>query len=368
MDFKDAIKQLSDRIVKQKELVHTEEATKHAFVMPFLQVLGYDVFNPLEVVPEFIADIGIKKGEKVDYAIIKDEKPIILIECKHWSADLDPHSSQLFRYFHTTKAKFAILTNGLESKFYSDLDEKNKMDEKPFFIFDLNDVRDNQIEELKKFHKNYFDTDTIVSTASELKYLGQLKSLLNVEFNNPSQDFVKHFAKQIYTAGIITQKILDQFTELTKKSTQLYINDLITERLKLALQKEETDQKNIAPVENLADAEEKNTITQDEIDSFNIVKSILRRHVPLGKISYRYAQSYFPINFEDNNRKPICRMHLGGSKKYIGLFNGDKHETKVELITLDDIFLHSEHLIKTVDGYVNHKEDHSPVGGMVAVK
>ena len=368
MDFKDAIKQLSERVIKQKELVHTEEATKHAFVMPFLQALGYDVFNPLEVVPEFIADIGIKKGEKVDYAIMKEEKPIILIECKHWSADLDPHSSQLFRYFHTTKAKFAILTNGLESKFYTDLDEKNKMDEKPFFIFDLNDARDNQIEELKKFHKNYFDTDTIVSTASELKYLSQLKSLLNTEFNNPSQDFVKHFAKQIYTAGIITQKILDQFIELTKKSVQLYINDLITDRLKLALQKEEADQKNLVPIENLMEAEEKITITQEEIDSFNIVKSILRRHVPLSKINYRYAQSYFPINFENNNRKPICRMHLSGSKKYIGLFNEDKHEVKVELTSLDDIFLHSEHLTRTVIGYVNHKEDNSSAGGMVAVK
>ncbi|HTJ14064.1 MAG TPA: hypothetical protein VL547_18630 [Dinghuibacter sp.] len=258
--------------------------------------------------------------------------------------------------------------NGFQGRNYTDLDEKNKMDEKPFFIFDLNDVRDNQIEELKKFHKNYFNTDTIVSTASELKYVSQLKALLNSEFNSPSQDFVKHFAKHIYTAGIITQKILDQFTELTKKSVQLYINDLITDRLKLALQKEEADQKNAIPAENSTETEEKNTITQEEIDAFNIVKSILRRHVPLSKIKYRYAQSYFPINFEDNNRKPICRIHIGGSKKYIGLFNEDKHETKVELTSLDDIFNHSEHLIRTVSGYIGQKGDHSSIGGMVAVK
>jgi predicted type IV restriction endonuclease len=97
MDFKDTIKQLAERILKHKELVLTEEATKHSFVMPFLQALGYDVFNPMEVVPEFVADLGIKKGEKVDYAIVKDGQPVILVECKHWSSDLNPHNSQLFR-------------------------------------------------------------------------------------------------------------------------------------------------------------------------------------------------------------------------------------------------------------------------------
>src|SRR5215207_4868836 len=123
MDFKDFIKQLGDRAAKMKDKILTEEATKNAFIMPFIQMMGYDVFNPLEVVPEFIADIGIKKGEKVDYAIIKDGNPIVLIECKHWSADLNPHNSQLFRYFHTTSAKFGILTNGIVYRWYTDLIE-----------------------------------------------------------------------------------------------------------------------------------------------------------------------------------------------------------------------------------------------------
>jgi len=113
MDFKDQVKQLGERVAKMKDKTHTEEATKNALIMPFIQVLGYDVFNPLEVVPEFVADLGIKKGEKVDYAIFQEDHPIILIECKHWSADLNPHNSQLFRYFHTTKAKFGLLTNGI---------------------------------------------------------------------------------------------------------------------------------------------------------------------------------------------------------------------------------------------------------------
>ena len=99
MDFKDTIKQLAERIDKLKDNIQTEEATKNAFIMPFINALGYDVFNPLEVIPEMNCDIGSKKGEKIDYAIIKDGEPIILIECKHWKQNLNLHDNQLLRYF-----------------------------------------------------------------------------------------------------------------------------------------------------------------------------------------------------------------------------------------------------------------------------
>ena len=130
MDFKDAIKQLSERVLKLKDNILTEEATKNAFIMPFINVLGYDVFNPLEVVPEMTCDIAMKKGEKIDYAIIKEGEPILLIECKHWAQDLNLHDNQLIRYFNVSKAKFGILTNGITYRFYTDLIEPNKMDEK----------------------------------------------------------------------------------------------------------------------------------------------------------------------------------------------------------------------------------------------
>ncbi len=174
MDFKDQIRQMGERVVKLKDQIFTEEATKNAFIMPFIQVLGYDVFNPIEVVPEFISDIGIKKGEKVDYAIFKDGHASILIECKHWKQKLDIHDNQILRYFNVSKAKFAILTNGIIYKFYTDLIEPNKMDEKPFLEFDITEIKDQQIEELKKFHKSYFDLANILSSASELKYTNEV--------------------------------------------------------------------------------------------------------------------------------------------------------------------------------------------------
>lgn len=132
MDFTESIKQFSERVSMLKDTVSTEEATKMSLVVPLFQLLGYDVFNPSEFCPEYIADVGIKKGEKVDYAILENGQPIILVECKSCSEQLDKHSSQLFRYSDFS-AKFGILTNGVISRFYTDLEESNKMDLVPFW-------------------------------------------------------------------------------------------------------------------------------------------------------------------------------------------------------------------------------------------
>jgi len=352
MDFKDEIKQFGERAEKLKSQINTEEATKNAFIMPFIKALGYDVFNPLEVVPEFIADIGIKKGEKVDYAIMKDGQPAILVECKHWGENLDPHNSQLFRYFHTTKAKFGLLSNGIIYRFYTDLIEPNKMDEKPFFEFNVTDIKENQIEELKKFHKSYFDIGNIQNTASELKYMNELKSIIGIEFQSPSEGFVKHFAKQIYQ-GVLTSKLTELFAGLTKRAVQQYVNDLITERLKSALKKEGDNENTNEDVkeETPLSQEKKVETTQEEIEAFLLVKTILRKKTKPDRIVYRDAQSYFAILLDDNNRKTICRLYLNSAKRYIGTFDEQKKEIRNEILTVDDIFLYSEILQKTVDNY-----------------
>lgn len=354
MDFKDQIRMLGERVMKLKDQVNTEEATKNAFIMPFIKELGYDVFNPFEVTPELVADIGIKQGEKIDYAIMQDGEPIILIECKHHAAPLNVNNaSQLFRYFHTTKAKFSILTNGVEYKFYTDLVETNKMDEKPFFAFNITDIKDNQIEELKKFHKAYYDFENIVTTASDLKYTFELKKLINSEFTNPSPEFVKHFAKQVYPS-VITAKVLEQFTNLTKKSLQQYISDMITDRLKSALTKEdEVTKEQEAELKSELSKEEASKVetTQEELEAFMIVKTILRQKISIKRIVYRDAQSYFAILLDDNNRKTICRLYLGGSKKYFVTLDEQKKEIKNEITSIDDIFGFSDALFKVVEGY-----------------
>ncbi|OFY12984.1 MAG: restriction endonuclease [Bacteroidetes bacterium GWE2_42_24] len=356
MDFKDYIKQIGDRVVKLKDQIHTEEATKNAFIMPFLQALGYDVFNPLEVVPEFISDIGLKKGEKIDYAIFKDGAPTILIECKHWAQNLSIHDGQLLRYFHVSKAKFGLLTNGIIYRFYSDLVDANKMDEKPFLEFNISEIKDNQIEELKKFHKTIFDAESIVNTASELKFINELKQLFQQEINNPSPEFVKHFARQVYPS-IVTAKVLEQFTILTKRSVQQHISDLITERLKTALTKEDeaTKEQEAIQAEQTKVEESKVVTTEDELEGFMIVKTVLRQKISVSRISHRDAQSYFAILLDDNNRKTICRLYLNGSKKYLAILDDQKKEIKNEISCIDDIFNFSDALLKVVENYDNSK-------------
>lgn len=336
MEFKDSVLQFSSRVEKLCPQIQTEEATKNALIMPFIQLLGYDVFNPFEVNPEFVADLGIKKGEKVDYAIMKEGKAIMLIECKHYSEKLDPHNSQLFRYFHTTSAKFGLLTNGINFRFYTDLISANKMDEKPFFEFKITEIKDNEIAELKKFHKSYFDIDNITNTASELKYLNEIRTLLTNELTAPSDEFVRYFAKKAYPS-MITQKVLEQFTTLTKRAFNLLISDSINDRLKSALKTETEQVVRLTDSSETAQAVNVET-TQEETDAFLIIKSILRKETDVKRIFLRDAQSYCAILLDDNNRKPICRLYFNGKKKYVEIPEGEKKFVKREIEGVDDLY------------------------------
>ena len=351
MDFKDTIKQLSERVQKLKDNILTEEATKNALIMPFINTLGYDVFNPLEVVPEMNCDIAMKKGEKIDYAIMKDGDPILLIECKHWQQDLKLHDNQLMRYFNVSKAKFGLLTNGIVYKFYTDLIEVNKMDSKPFLEVDITNLKDTQIEELKKFHKSYFDVGNILNTASELKYMGELKSVLAKEFSTPQPDFVRYIAKQVYD-GMINAKMLEQFTDLVKRSITSYINDLISERLNSALKTEEKKEFKEEETPMPFEEESKIITTEEEMESFFIVKSILRSTVDIQRVAYRDTQSYFGILLDDNNRKPICRLYFNSqSKKYLATFDKDRKEIKHEISSLDDIYKYQDDIRAIISLY-----------------
>lgn len=354
MDFKDSIKQLAERVEKLKENISTEEATKNAFIMPFINALGYDVFNPLEVLPEMVCDIAMKKGEKIDYAIMKDGEPILLIECKHWAQDLNLHDNQLIRYFNVSKAKFGLLTNGIIYKFYTDLKEPNKMDEKPFLEVDITDVKDNQIEELKKFHKSYFDIDNILSSASELKYMGELKNIIQREFNSPSTDFVKLLAKQVYE-GTMWQNVIDQFTPLVKKSISSYISDMISDRLKGALSAEES-QGNIQTEEVISEPitnDAKIVTTEEELESYRIIKAICREKVDVSRIFYRDTQTYFSILLDDNNRKCICRMYFNSSNKYVATIDENKKDVRHLIESLDDLYKYSQDYFNTIAMYEN---------------
>jgi len=355
MDLIDRIKDIAVRIPKQIDHIETEEATKNAFIMPMISALGYDVFNPMEVIPEFTADIGIKKGEKVDYAIKKDDDIIILIECKWSGSDLHKdHASQLHRYFAATETRFAILTNGIDYEFYSDIDEPNKMDSKPFFQFNILQFEDHQISELKKFTKSAFSLDDILTTASTLKYASEIKKILKEEIDSPSELFVRFFASKIYD-GRITQPVIEQFTNIVKEASTQFLNERISQTIKSALSGNQSD--TVSELSNeIEDVTESHSgkpgveTTQDEIDGYNIVRAILREIVEVKRITMRDTKSYCGILLDDNNRKPICRLHFNYSQKYIGVFSG-KNEERIEIDNVEGIFQYADRIKAIIAEY-----------------
>ncbi len=292
MDFIDEIRQFSEKAKNVISHLKTEEATKTALILPFLQILGYNVFDPLEVVPEYTADVGTKKGEKVDYAIMVGGKPAILIEAKPVTDSLAGHGTQLFRYFTTTPAKFAILTNGLVYKFFSDLQEPNKMDDQAFLEFNIIEPREALVAEVKKFHKETFNADDLFSAAANLKYSTQIRSIFESELKEPSDEFLRFLLRDVHP-GKITQGVLEKFRPLVKRTIGVYLSEMIGEKLKSAIATTmETEKRVAAEAETTEVADEdaskpKIMTTLEELEAFYTIKSILREVVDTKRITYK---------------------------------------------------------------------------------
>lgn len=348
--LEEKIKSFIERLDTMKNNISTEEATKTSLIMPFFSMMGYDVFNPTEFIPEFTADVGIKKGEKVDYAIVFNDEPVILIEAKSITEKLEKHDSQLFRYFGTTTAKFAILTNGRMYKFYSDLDEPNKMDTSPFLEIDLLNLSDNEITELKKFEKENFDVESILSAASDLKYYGMIKKLLKDEFLNPTDDFIKFVLSNGIYEGRLMQNVIERFRPIVKKSISQYLNELVNDKIKNALNIDNADLKSEVVHEEIPDEEEESGIvtTEEELQAFYIVKSIICNHIALERVTYKDTVSYFSIIVDGKVTKWICRLFFKDTVKYAIVPAGNENR-KYILESIDDIYKLADVLIQRIN-------------------
>ena len=307
MEFSNKISEFASRIKTIQDTLKTEEAVKTSIVMPFFQLLGYDIFNPYEFVPEFTADTGTKKGEKVDYAIVINGEPTILVEAKALDKDLNKHTNQLYRYFSVTKAKFAILTNGIIYKFYTDLEEPNIMDEVPFLELNLLNLNDASIEQLKKFSKNAFDIQCILDTASDLKYTAMIKKVLAEQLANPSDQFVKLIlGKGIYT-GVKTQAVIDKFKSMIQLSFNQYISDLVNDRIKSALNEAPTF---ASQTDIIQQTKKESDLTSKELSLLDAIKRIISSALPNEDFVYKKTERYLSIQLGNNSRKWICRVFL----------------------------------------------------------
>jgi predicted type IV restriction endonuclease len=361
MEIAERTQALALKIRKHKAGIETEEATKNAFVMPFIStVLGYDVFNPAEVIPEFTADVGTKKGEKIDYAVSHGEKIQLLIEVKKINDPLKiEHASQLYRYFAVTNARIAILTNGEVYQFYTDLDAPNRMDAKPFLVLDFAALDDTLLPELAKLTKESFDLDSVISAAGELKYIGQLKRVLAAQFKQPEDEWVRFLTTRVYD-GSFTQKVREQFVPLVVKAAGQFLNEQVNDRLKNALGGPDSyvsvssGAPEVDPVaeERPVDASGDVITTEDEIEGYRIVRAIVCSEVPVSRVVVRDTKTYCGILLDDNNRKPIARLWFNRAKKYLGVFDENKVETRVPIDDVQEIYRHAELLRRTVHRYL----------------
>lgn len=359
MDFIDEIRQFSKRVDSLKDNLTTEEATKTSLIMPFFALLGYDVFNPDEFVPEYTADVGIKKGEKVDYAILNNGEPVILIEAKWVKEELQKHDSQLFRYFGTSKAKFAILTNGITYRFYTDLEQTNKMDEKPFLEINMLDIKETQVAELKKFKKSAFSIDEIFNTASQLKYSNEIKNVFAQDLQNPSDQLIKYFLSSVYS-GQRTQNAIEKFRPIVKQSLNQFISEMMNDKIKTALGAEETQQLTSETSDTAADTAQTQAVkdapkivtTEEELEAYFIVKNMLRYDVPVEEITFKDNERYMAILHKNKTTRWICRLYFNGAKKFITVPDENKKDIRIDIDSVYDIEKYQDELVAALNRYL----------------
>ena len=309
MPLDDEIKAIAGRIPSLKDRLSTEEATKQSLVLPFLQALGYNVFDPIEVVPEYTADIGTKQGEKVDYAIMSDDAPVMLIECKKVSDKLTSSNpvSQLYRYFSTsTEIRIGLLTNGIRYQFFSDLDSPNVMDTAPFLEINLEELNPGALEQLSQFAKG-FNVDETVEAASRMRYISGMKQALARQYNQPEEDFVEWLGRRVYS-GRMTQAVKENFSNMTRRAFHEFVNERITATLRTAQDLAQIHEEEATPLQPESEGEgsgaSKIVTTAEELQAYDIVKDIVQDVVDTERVTLRDSQTY-------------CGIFLGGVVKVI---------------------------------------------------
>ena len=360
MDFIDEVKALAARVPGLLGHIVTEAGTRTSLVEPFIRALGYDTSDPTEVVPEFGANVkvpGVNQDKHVDYAIMKDGKPIILIEVKQHGTDPNKGYSQLFGYFTPVDARIAIATNGVIYRFYADLDKAHVMDKEPFLELDMLNLKEPLVEELKRLTKSVFDVDEMVRAGNELKFVGGILEILTEQKNSTDPEFAKYFFQKLCPGKAFAGGVRGEFANFTHKA----LNQFIREQIKSLL--DVTTPSPISTptpaIEVVSDPEPDPTkqvvTTEEELQGLYIVKSILREVVEPRRIVYRDKVGFCGILLDDNNRKPICRLYFNNlQSKKLALFNHNedgKEEEKVPIQDLNDIYKYADHLKTTVAHY-----------------
>jgi len=347
MDLIDHLQTLAARADQTGDSLTNEEATKMALIAPFIQALGYDIFNPTEVKPEFSADLpGIKQGERVDYAVLENGQPKILIEAKPYRTDLkSAEKGQLSRYFHATHARIGILSNGRQFQFFTDLDRQNLMDDRPFAEIDLSDLKSAPLEQIKQLSKSMFDLETLLSTAERLKYLRGVKEEIRAELTDPSDWFVREMARRVHTAERVSGQLLEKFKPVVIDAIKAVINDRINDRLSSAMQAEKEATATEAPEDIPAELEsgDGTEFSEEEREGLYVVRAICASEIDPERLREKDTKNYCNILLDGHAWKSILRMHFNGPNKRLEICD-DTEPKMLQLEKVSDIYQHSDRI------------------------
>ncbi len=345
-DIADRLRTIIQRIEDQAGNIVTEEGTKQVLIVPFINsVLGFDTSDVREVRPEFTADVGTKKGERVDYAIMVGAEPVILVEAKKVGTALDAEQpNQLLRYFNAVKsAKFGIYTNGVRYLFYSDLASPNVMDQLPFLELDLSEALDPvKINEIKRFTKPEFNAEHILASANRLKYTNALKSELAREFSAPSEELARLLMGRVFD-GQRTSRRVKEFQEYAAVAASQYTADLVRNKLTAALARNEGVAQEEAPNDPPEESEDDGIVTtEDELAAFYITKAIVHGVIEPERVTLRDQKTVCLILLGDSRRQWIVRLYFNNSRYRLGLRDDEGQERRVELESLNEMYNYAD--------------------------
>lgn len=326
MSFSEELNTHIEKIRSRLPHIKGEEATKQALVIPLLQVLGYDVFDPREVKPEYVADFAVKKGgqfEKIDYAIFMNGSPAIFIECKPLGSSLEDHNGQLSRYFNSAPSvKVAVITDGVKLRVFTDLQQPNIMDPNPWLNLDLNALKPAEIDALRHFRKVDFSASDILALAEEMMYYNKFLSFVSSQLREPNENFVRFVAGEISEGGRITSKVVERLSPILRKALQSAIVDQVAKSL----------EPSVVPTSHLKDSVQKSetknqiTTTQDELLAYEMIVSFIAEAYADAQISYRDSKNFFMIH-QNNTHKWFLRMWVQEKPMWIAF----RHVTNEEL-------------------------------------
>lgn len=310
-EFISKIHKHAEHIKKVAEHCTTEETTKQALILPMLDILGFNAYDPTKVQAEYRAEYrGVKSTDRIDYALMLNGEPVAFIEAKSYGEELSNHEGQLERYFNSaTNVLIAAITNGVEWRFFTDLNEKNTMDEDPFLVVDFSKLEESQISRLYHFRRDGFKPDHLKEIAEESVYLNLFTDTIRNNLREPGIEFLRFIARQSEIRRQLNAGFLESIAPIVKRAVGSAISDMVVSGL--SAKQEPEKQEHIVEVDIYADQVDadnpKIITTYQERQIYDFTKSLLPEVED--RLISRDTESYFTVLYDGKTNRWLFRYY-----------------------------------------------------------